>query len=85
MKVVESIAAWRSARKGFRPGSVGFVPTMGALHEILRASPTAAEAAQQLAAFGFDVDYVEDRPGRRFGAVKLGDVRLIDNMSHAAR
>ena len=35
--------------------------------------------------FGFDVDYVEDRPDRRFGAVKLGDVRLIDNMSHAAR
>ena len=48
--------------------------------EILRSSPDAAEAAQRLEAFGFDVDYVEDRPGRRFGAVKLGDVRLIDNM-----
>jgi pantoate--beta-alanine ligase len=53
--------------------------------EILRSSPDAVEAAQQLEAFGFDVDYVEDRPGRRFGAVKLGDVRLIDNVSHAAR
>jgi pantoate--beta-alanine ligase len=56
-----------------------------AFPKVLRASPTAAEAAQQLAAFGFDVDYVEDRPGRRFGAVKLGGVRLIDNISHGAR
>jgi pantoate--beta-alanine ligase len=48
--------------------------------EILRSSPDAAEAAQRLEAFGFDVDYVEDRPSRRFGAVKLGDVRLIDNV-----
>jgi pantoate--beta-alanine ligase len=51
-----------------------------AFPEILRASPTAAEAEQELKAFGFDVDYVEDRPDRRFGAVKLGDVRLIDNV-----
>ena len=49
-----------------------------AFPEILRASPSAAEAEQQLAAFGFDVDYVEDRQDRRFGAVKLGDVRLIE-------
>ena len=73
MKVIESIAAWRSARKH-----------ASAFPEILRPSPTAAEAEaeaeQQLKAFGFDVDYVEDRPDRRFGAVKLGHVRLIDNM-----
>jgi pantoate--beta-alanine ligase len=48
--------------------------------EILRSSPDAAEAAQRLEAFGFDVDYVEDRQHRRFGAVRLGDVRLIDNV-----
>ena len=29
---------------------------------------------------GFAVDYVEDRDGRRLGAVHLGDVRLIDNV-----
>jgi hypothetical protein len=30
MKVIESIAAWRSARKEFTRGSAVFVPTMGA-------------------------------------------------------
>lgn len=28
---------------------------------------------------GFEVDYIEERAGRRFGAVRLGSVRLIDN------
>jgi len=49
-------------------------------HQILRLNASAAEAAQLLRAAGFDVDYVEDRLGRRFGAVRLGDVRLIDNV-----
>ncbi len=49
-------------------------------HQILRLNASAAEAAQLLRAAGFDVDYVEDRSGRRFGAVRLGDVRLIDNV-----
>lgn len=29
---------------------------------------------------GFTVDYIEEHFGRRFGAVKLGNVRLIDNV-----
>jgi pantothenate synthetase len=33
-----------------------------------------------LRAAGFDVDYVEDREGRRLAAVRLGGVRLIDNV-----
>ena len=51
--------------------------------QILRSSPDAAAAAQRLSAAGFEVDYVEDRAGRRFGAVRLGEVRLIDNLRQA--
>ena len=29
---------------------------------------------------GFAVDYVDDVEGRRLGAVRLGGVRLIDNV-----
>ncbi|HEX4924909.1 MAG TPA: pantoate--beta-alanine ligase [Bdellovibrionales bacterium] len=38
------------------------------------------EARAQLRAEGFEVDYVEQMMGRRFGAVRLGEVRLIDNI-----
>lgn len=38
------------------------------------------EARAQLEARGFEVDYVEQMMGRRFGAVRLGEVRLIDNI-----
>jgi pantothenate synthetase len=40
----------------------------------------AAETAEVLAREGFDVDYVADRDGRRLAAVRLGKVRLIDNV-----
>ena len=46
----------------------------------LATAATAADARASLEAQGFAVDYVEDREGRRFGAVRLGDVRLIDNV-----
>jgi pantoate--beta-alanine ligase len=48
--------------------------------QILRTSPSAAEAQTQLESAGFIVDYVEDIGNRRYGAVKLGAVRLIDNV-----
>lgn len=35
---------------------------------------------QELESAGFGVDYVKEVQGRRFGAVKLGQVRLIDNV-----
>jgi pantoate--beta-alanine ligase len=54
-----------------------------AFPEILRSTLSAAEAAQLLKEAGFDVDYVEERSDRRFGAVKLGEVRLIDNVRRA--
>ena len=49
-------------------------------HAALATAPTAEVARAQLQAAGFVVDYVEDRDGRRLGAVRLGAVRLIDNV-----
>ncbi len=55
-----------------------------ALHRVLAASVAArrpsAEAAEELAREGFDVEYVADHGGRRLAAVRLGQVRLIDNV-----
>jgi len=50
-------------------------------HAALVSAPDAAAARAQLQAAGFAVDYVEDRDGRRFGAVRLGATRLIDNVA----
>jgi pantoate--beta-alanine ligase len=47
---------------------------------VLSSAPTPDEASRELSASGFVVDYVEDRDGRRLGAVRLGGVRLIDNV-----
>lgn len=47
---------------------------------ILRAGATAESAAEALRADGFEVDYVADREGRRLGAVRIENVRLIDNV-----
>lgn len=49
-------------------------------HQALATSPTPGAAADALRAAGFTVDYIEDHDGRRLGAVRLGDVRLIDNV-----
>jgi pantoate--beta-alanine ligase len=51
-----------------------------AFHRALVESVTPQEAARVLRASGFVVDYVEDVDGRRLGAVRLGGVRLIDNV-----
>ena len=48
--------------------------------KILRESPDAATAVLELGMAGLKVDYVEDRPGVRLGAVWVGGVRLIDNV-----
>ncbi|MGQ0383927.1 MAG: pantoate--beta-alanine ligase [Gammaproteobacteria bacterium] len=59
--------------------------TAPALHRVLaesvRERHSAAEAASRLAQAGFGVDYVEDEDGRRLAAVRLGKVRLIDNVA----
>jgi pantoate--beta-alanine ligase len=49
-------------------------------HRALAAAGSAEEARRTLQAAGFEVDYVEERDGRRLGAVRLGGVRLIDNV-----
>ncbi len=49
-------------------------------YRALSTAPTAEDACRQLRAAGFEVEYVEDRDGRRLGAVRLGGVRLIDNV-----
>jgi pantoate--beta-alanine ligase len=46
----------------------------------LSSARTAEAARRDLQTSGFTVDYVEDRDGRRLGAVRLGGVRLIDNV-----
>jgi pantoate--beta-alanine ligase len=51
-----------------------------AFPRILRSAPSAEQAAAELAATGFDVDYVEDTWDVRLGAVRIEDVRLIDNV-----
>ena len=50
------------------------------IHAIITKSSTATDAQQQLQSEGFEVDYVMDLNQRRFVAVRLGEVRLIDNV-----
>jgi pantoate--beta-alanine ligase len=50
------------------------------LHRVLTSAGTTDDAIDQLAGAGFAVDYVDDHDGRRLAAVRLGGVRLIDNV-----
>jgi len=47
---------------------------------ILSTARTPDAAVDDLRQEGFVVDYVDDRNGRRLGAVRVGGVRLIDNV-----
>lgn len=46
---------------------------------LLRMQLPLPEIIDRLTNLGFTVDYIEEFQGRRFGAVSVGDVRLIDN------
>lgn len=48
--------------------------------EALLQAATAQEAKARLKLNGFEVDYIEDIGKRRYGAVRIGGVRLIDNV-----
>jgi pantoate--beta-alanine ligase len=50
------------------------------IYKALIQSASADEARAQLEKNGFKVDYIVDRDGRRFAAVFMEDVRLIDNV-----
>lgn len=49
-------------------------------HRVLSSGADPATMCRQLCDAGFEVDYVERRGGRILGAVRLGTVRLIDNV-----
>jgi pantoate--beta-alanine ligase len=51
-----------------------------AFPRILRHAADAAAASAALTAAGFSVDYVEDHDGVRLAAVRLEEIRLIDNV-----
>lgn len=50
------------------------------IYQILKTSPSAEEARRAIEAQQWTVDYVTDRGHRRFAAVRVGEVRLIDNV-----
>jgi pantoate--beta-alanine ligase len=60
--------------------SAGARARAAAFPRILRHSPDASAAAAALGEAGFAVDYVEDHDGVRVAAVRLEDIRLIDNV-----
>jgi pantoate--beta-alanine ligase len=51
-----------------------------AFHWVLASHASLEEMKSELEKSGFQVDYLEELQGRRFGAVFLGGVRLIDNV-----
>lgn len=51
-----------------------------AFPRLLQSPERSKDIVDQLEDRGFRVDYVEEIGGRRFGAVRLGKVRLIDNV-----
>jgi pantoate--beta-alanine ligase len=40
----------------------------------------AEERVSELQKLGFEIDYIQETMGRRFAAVRIGNVRLIDNV-----
>lgn len=48
--------------------------------KVLKSEKSAEAVLQRFCELGIEVDYIEELFGRRFGAVKVGNVRLIDNL-----
>ncbi|CCD06882.1 TPA: pantoate--beta-alanine ligase [Legionella pneumophila] len=47
--------------------------------KIFHQNKSSAMISKELEALGITVEYIEEFQGRRFAAVKIGDIRLIDN------
>ena len=54
-------------------------------YRVLVTAMDCAMARAELEALGFEVEYVDERDGRRLGAVQLDGVRLIDNIGLGTR
>lgn len=48
--------------------------------KLLKSASGCKQIIRDLISMGFFVDYIEEHQGRRFGAVRIGEVRLIDNV-----
>jgi pantoate--beta-alanine ligase len=51
---------------------------------LLKSGKTTEQIKAELNQSGFTVDYITDFEGRRYGAVYLGGIRLIDNVERNA-
>ena len=51
------------------------------LSQLLLTELSTDKIQEKLTELGFEVEYITEYNGRRFGAVKLGNVRLIDNIA----
>lgn len=54
-------------------------------YRVLCSAVDCAMARAELEALGFEVEYVDERDGRRLGAVQLDGVRLIDNVEAGSK
>jgi pantoate--beta-alanine ligase len=50
------------------------------IYKVIKTAKTTDEAQRELENLGFKVDYITDDGNRRFVAVNVGEVRLIDNI-----
>ena len=73
--------AQSSRNRLLTPGERAAAPALyRALERSIRDGAAAGAAVEALARGGFSVEYVADHDGRRLAAVRLGRVRLIDNL-----